>query len=88
VAFLVPPLAILPLMLGWLMMMAAGIWFLVIVFQIDVMSAVLCFLCGWYALYFLCTHFQECKRPFYLNLTGVMIWFLGLMAGAGGAGLR
>ncbi len=76
-AFFVPVLSIVPLGLGAVTAFAGGVWFLIVAFSDDPMQGILCFLCGPYSLYYLITHFEECKRPFYLQCIGSLIIFLG-----------
>src|SRR5262249_1973391 len=86
-AFVFPPLAFVPLVLGLLAMVAGGIWFLVIAFSDEVMHGILCLLCNLYSLYYLVTHFDECKNPFFLQLAGFALYMFAACAGGFGASL-
>jgi hypothetical protein len=86
VAFIFPPIALLPIGLGWLMMIVCNIWFIVCAFQDDVLQGVLCFLVPFYSLYYLITHFEEVKMPFFGGLIGALMIMGGsCAAGVGGA---
>jgi hypothetical protein len=75
------PFSIGPLVLGWLAAMVGGIWFLVVAFQDSALQGLLCFFVPFYSLYYLITHFDDTKRPFFLQLTGVAILMVGSCAG-------
>jgi hypothetical protein len=85
-ALLFPPVALLPIGLGWLLLMVSNIWFLVCAFQDDVMSGVLCLLIPFYSLYYLITHFDEVRMPIFTGLLGFVLVMGGSCAmGIGGA---
>jgi hypothetical protein len=71
------------LALGWLAAAVGGIWLLVIAFQDSPIQGLLCLFVpfGLYALYYIITHFDETKKPFFLQLTGTVILVVGFVAG-------
>jgi hypothetical protein len=77
----VPGLALVPIILGWAISAVGGIWFLVCVFQDDAMQGVLCLFVPFYSLFYLITHFEEVKKPFFVQLFGVVVLMLGGCAG-------
>jgi hypothetical protein len=70
-AFLSPNFAVILGILGYLVMLVGGIWFLYVAFQESAAAGIFCFICGWYALYFLVTHWDEEKCPFFVQLIGL-----------------
>jgi hypothetical protein len=85
-SFFVPVLAIIPMGLGYAMMAAGGIWFLVVAFQDEVMHGVLCLFCGFYQLYYLISNFENEKWPFALQMAGLVLVIGGSLAA--GIGLK
>jgi hypothetical protein len=83
-----PPVAILPLAVGWLLSLAGGIWFLVVAFQDSPVAGLLCLCVPFYSLFYLVTHFEETKRPFFVNLTGAVLATVASCAGGGIPGGR
>ncbi|HYV36541.1 MAG TPA: hypothetical protein VE988_12590 [Gemmataceae bacterium] len=77
----IPPLAVLPIGLGYLVAIGGYIWFLVLVFKINPVSGVLCLLCGIYSVYIVATNFDDVKWPFFFYLTGIALIVLGSLAG-------
>jgi hypothetical protein len=88
VAVAVPQLAIVPVILGWLLMFAGQILFLVVAFQDDVMQGILCLFVPCYSLFYLITHFEEEKVPFFMQIGGIGVTMIGSAAGVAGAALR
>jgi hypothetical protein len=78
---IVPAFGYLAMAVGYMMSIVGGVWFLIIAFQDDVMSGILCLICGIYSLYYLVTHFEEEKQPFFLQLVG-----MGIIIGSGVTG--
>jgi hypothetical protein len=81
VSFVWPVLAFLAIGLGQLVTLAASVWYLVIVFQDNVTSGVLCLLCCVYDVYYLVTNFEAVKLPFFMRVLGVTIVAGGMFAG-------
>jgi hypothetical protein len=72
---------VVPVIVGWLISLVGGLWFLVVAFQEGPHHGILCLCLPFYSLYFLITHFDETKRPFFLNLIGFAITMAGSCAG-------
>jgi len=83
-SFFVPLLAIVPIGLGWLLMLAGGIWFLVVAFQDNALAGILCLVIPFYSLYYLITNFDAEKKPFMLQAAGMVLLMLGSCAGSFG----
>jgi hypothetical protein len=81
VSIFVPILALVPIILGWLMAFAGGIWFLVCAFQDDVVQGLLCLFVPFYSLIYLITHFEEVKKPFLVQVIGTVLAIGGGCAG-------
>jgi hypothetical protein len=81
VSFFVPLLALIPMLLGWLIAFAGGIWFLVVAFQDDAIQGILCLFVPFYSLIYLITHFEETKKPFLVQVVGGVLAMGGLCAG-------
>jgi hypothetical protein len=77
VALIWPPAAFVPIALGWILAMGGGLWFLIVAFQDSALEGLLCFLVPFYSLYYLITHFEETKRPFFVQLAGMGLAMLG-----------
>lgn len=81
VGFLVPALLAIPVLIGFLLVMAGGVWFLIIAFQDDVMHGLLCMFVPFYSLYYLVTNFDETKSAFFTQLIGIGIIMLSSCVG-------
>lgn len=77
---------VIPLLLDYLVMFVGNIWFLVIAFSDDVGQGLLCLCVPFYSLFYLATHWDECKFPFLLGLGGFVMTMV--TSCAGGAALR
>jgi hypothetical protein len=82
--FIFPLFGLLALGFGWLVSIAGGLWFLVLAFQDSATEGLLCMFVPFYGLYYLLTHFEEVKQPFFLNLIGVGILMGTSVAGVAG----
>ena len=85
VSIFVPALAVVPIGLGWVISLAGGIWFLVCAFQDDVTQGLLCLFVPFYSLIYLISHFEEVKKPFFVQVIGVVLLMGGGCAGGLGA---
>ena len=74
--------------LGFLLSIVGGIWFLMVAFQDDVMQGILCWFVPFYSLFYLATHWEEEKMPFFTQLAGLALMMFGSCAVGVGAGLR
>jgi hypothetical protein len=81
-SFVFPPVAIVLSIvlygLASLLMFGGGLWLLVVAFQDDALQGLLCLFVPLYSLYYLITHFEDCRRPFLVQVVGFV-----LMLGAG-----
>jgi acetyl esterase/lipase len=82
IALIWPAASLLPLGLGGLVAMVGGLWFVVVAFQEDTVAGFLCLIVPFYSLYYLVTHFDDEKRPFFLQLVGTILVMMGSCAGA------
>jgi hypothetical protein len=85
-ALLLPPLGIFLVLLGGLLAVVGQIWFLLVAFQDDFTTGLLCLLLPVYALIYLVTNQENAGPPFLVNLLGVLmaasgIWLLGGFGG-------
>jgi hypothetical protein len=71
-----------PIVLGCILAGLGGLWFLAVAFQESPVAGLLCLLVPFYSLFYLVTHFEETKRPFFVQLAG-----LGMVLAASCAGL-
>jgi hypothetical protein len=70
-AFVAPAFALVLNFVGSLVMLASVIWFLIVAFQDSATAGICSFLCGIYLIFFLITHWEEEKRPFFAWLIGL-----------------
>jgi hypothetical protein len=80
-SFVWPAIAIVPIGLGWVAAIAGWIWFLVVAFQDSALAGVLCLVVPFYSLYYLITHFDETKMPFFVYVLGFIFVLTGSCAG-------
>jgi hypothetical protein len=76
-----PPLMLLPILLGLLMVFVGYVWFMIIAFQDDVVQGCLCLFIGIYRLYYTIVNFDEVKVPFLIEMVGVVMVISGACAG-------
>jgi hypothetical protein len=88
VGIVVPPVAYVPVALGWLLQFVAGVWLLVIAFQDNVVQGLLCLCVPFYSLFYLITHFDETKNALFLWLIGLGVLIMGGCAGGVGQAIR
>ncbi len=72
-----PAASVLPLALGGVLALVGAIWFLVVAFQDSAVAGLLCFFVPFYSLYYLATHFDDEKRPFFVQLLGIILLLAG-----------
>jgi hypothetical protein len=78
-AFFAPPVALALIVLGIILAAAGQIWFLIVAFQEDITTGILCLVVPFYALIFLITNLEVAGRPFAVNLLGFLMFVSGLM---------
>jgi hypothetical protein len=81
-AWIWPTATFMPLGLGLVLIWVGAIWFLVMAFQDSLAAGLLCLFVPFYGLYYLVTHFDEVKRPFLVQLLGVVVVMVGSCTGA------
>jgi hypothetical protein len=77
VALLLPPLGVLLMFLGMLLAFVGNIWFLIVAFQDDTMTGLLCLFLPMYALFFLLNNQDTAGRPFLIGVVGVLMMVSG-----------
>jgi hypothetical protein len=83
--FLVPKFGLITSIIGFLIAFPSGLWFLWVVFTESPVAGLLCLFVPFFSIYWLITHFDECKRPFFLNTIGAVLWVASSCAGGWGA---
>ena len=78
-SFAIPQVIFLPLVIGWLVAMGAGIWFTVLTFQDSIEAGLLCLFIPFYSLFYLITNFDYVKKSFYLSLVSSLMMFVGIV---------
>ena len=81
--FVWPPLMFVALGVGAILTIVGGIMFLIVVIQDDIIQVILCFFVPFYSLFYLITHFDECKQAFFIQMAGIGFLTLSMCAGVG-----
>jgi hypothetical protein len=81
--FVWPPLMFLAVGVGAILTIVGGIMFLIVVIQDDIVQVLLCFFVPFYSLFYLVTHFDECKHAFFIQMAGFGFLTLSMFAGVG-----
>ena len=72
------------LFVGFAVMAVGGIWFLVVAFTEGVGWGLACMFIPFVSLYFLVKFWDNAKKPFFIQLAGLVPYILGIvLAGAG-----
>lgn len=69
-------IAIVVAVVGALISLVGGIWFLVVTFQESIWWGLGCLLLPFVSLIFLITHWREASRPFGLSILGSLLFFV------------
>ncbi len=72
-------MGILLLVIGFIIMAIGGIMFLIVAFQESIPWGIGCILFSLVSLIFLIMHWEEAKKPFFIQLVGLPFIFLGAM---------
>ena len=72
------------LILGLIVFVIGGFWFLVVTFQKSVLWGIACLLLPIVPLIFLFVHWQEAKRPFLMQMAGFVLVLIGAFLGGYG----
>ena len=93
-SYFVPILAVIPALVGLLLalvgvvlILGGNLWFLLAAFQDEVIMGVACLFVPFFSLYYLITHFDQVKTPFFVSLIGVGLVMLGRFLGGLSQGL-
>jgi hypothetical protein len=81
--FVWPPLMFVATGVGAILTIVDGIMFLIVVIQDDIVQVILCFFVPFYSLFYLITHFDECKHAFFIQIAGIGFLTLSMCAGGG-----
>ncbi len=88
VSIFVPALAMVPYYVGVGVTIVGQVWFLIVAFSDDATQGVLCLCVPFYGLYYLVTHFAECKNAFFTQLAGVALMTVGSCAAGARGGMH
>lgn len=66
--------------IGIIMMVVGGIWTLIVAFKESIVWGLACFFIPPVTFVFLFLHWPEAKRPFFLQLAGLVIGFVAAYA--------
>jgi hypothetical protein len=81
--FVWPAVMIAPMVIGYIIAFVGGIMLLVIAFKDDVVQGLLCLFIPFYSLFYLITHWDDCKHAFFIQLGGIGMIMVSACAGAG-----
>jgi uncharacterized protein YbaR (Trm112 family) len=81
--FVWPPLMFVALAVGAILSFVGGIMFLIVVIQDDIIQVILCLFVPFYSLFYLVTHFDECKNAFFIQMAGIVFLMVTMCAGVG-----
>jgi predicted Zn finger-like uncharacterized protein len=76
-SFISPIFALILMAVAYLVMLAGGLWGLIVAFRESIVCGLLCLFIGIYALYYLITRWDEMKYPFLVQIAGFGLLFLG-----------
>jgi hypothetical protein len=71
-------LVFVPLVIGWLIALAGGLWFLGVAFNDSAGRGLLCLIIPLYSLVYLISHWEDTKRPFFTQLVGTGMAMISL----------
>jgi hypothetical protein len=77
-------LGIILCVVGIIVSLVGGIWFLVVAFRESILWGLLCLFISFCSVIFLVMHWEESWRPFFLSFGGGVIAFIGIMIAASG----
>jgi hypothetical protein len=73
--------------LGYILAMVGGIWFLVVAFQESILWGLACMFIPFVGLVFLVMHFDRAAKPFFISLAGGILAGIGAALAGGAAGM-
>jgi hypothetical protein len=71
-------LATVALLIGWVVCLVGGIWFLIEAFKESILWGLGCLFLGPVSIIFLIVHWQAAKRPFFLQLKGLAVILIAI----------
>jgi hypothetical protein len=75
------------LFLGWLVSIVGGIMLLVVAFKESILWGLGCIFIPFVALIFIVMHWEQSKKPFFIELAGAVLVIIGIILG-GSTGLH
>ncbi|MBL8816462.1 MAG: hypothetical protein JNL58_10565 [Planctomyces sp.] len=72
------------MMIGGIAMLVGGIWMIVLAFQESVLWGLGCLFVPFVSLIFLVMHWQEARKPFFIQLAGLVPYIIGMVLIGGG----
>ena len=81
ISLAVPGLVIVPLVIAYLIMLAGGIWFLIIAFSDSVAQGLLCLCVPFYSLIYLISNWDTCKGSFITQMGGFVLYIITAVVG-------
>jgi len=73
------------MVVGYIISLVGGIWLLVKAFQESVLWGLGCLFVPFVSLIFVIMHWPKAGKPFLISLGGMVLVFIGIALGAGGA---
>ncbi len=71
--------------IGFVLAFVGGIWLLIVAFQESLLWGLGCFFLPIVSLIFVVMYWEDAKKPFLVNIAGLVPLFLGIMLSGGGA---
>ena len=75
------------LLLGWLVSIIGGIMLLIVAFKESILWGLGCIFIPFVALIFIVMHWEQSKKPFFIELAGAVLVIIGIILG-GSSGLH
>ncbi|MEZ5521967.1 MAG: hypothetical protein R3F08_10915 [Dokdonella sp.] len=75
------------LLTGYIILVLGGLWMLFVIFQTSVVWGILSILVPFVSLLFVIMHWDDTKRPFLVQIVGLVLIYFGADAAIDSAGL-
>lgn len=75
------------LLTGYIIVVLGGLWMLFVIFQTSVVWGILSILVPFVSLLFVIMHWDDTKRPFLVQIVGLVLIYLGADAAMDSSGL-
>ena len=75
------------LLIGYIILVLGGLWMLFVIFQTSVVWGILSILVPFVSLLFVIMHWDDTKRPFLVQVVGLVLIYFGADAAIDSAGL-